>query len=118
MITKNIKKISSILEIIILYSIFIYIFFKTFKNYSILSIKHSFINLEEKDPTLISINQLANSMGLISAYGEMKILRINGEEVGDYYIVYRTRDRKVLKSINYFRPDLDQFFTKEELINV
>ena len=40
------------------------------------------------------------------------------EEVGDYYIVYRTRDRKVLKSINYFRPDLDQFFTKEELINV
>tara|TARA_R110000751_G_C13621291_1_gene464631 strand:- start:142 stop:666 length:525 start_codon:yes stop_codon:yes gene_type:complete len=40
------------------------------------------------------------------------------EKVGDYYIVYRTRDRKVLKSINYFRPDLDQFFTKEELINV
>ena len=40
------------------------------------------------------------------------------EKVGNYYIVYRTRDRKVLKSINYFRPDLDQFFTKEELINV
>ena len=33
------------------------------------------------------------------------------------YIVYRTRDRKVMKSNNYFRPDLTQFFTKEELDN-
>jgi len=32
------------------------------------------------------------------------------EKVGEYYIVYRTRDRKVLKSINYFRPDLKKFF--------
>ena len=31
------------------------------------------------------------------------------------YIVYRTRDRKVMKSINYFRPDLSQFFNKDEL---
>lgn len=31
------------------------------------------------------------------------------------YIVYRTRDRKVMKSINYFRPDLTKFFTEEEL---
>ena len=31
------------------------------------------------------------------------------------YIVYRTRDRKVMKSINYFRPDLTQFFSKDEL---
>ena len=31
------------------------------------------------------------------------------------YIVYRTRDKKVMKSINYFRPDLTQFFTTEEL---
>ena len=31
------------------------------------------------------------------------------------YIVYRTRDRKVMKSLNYFRPDLTQFFTEEEL---
>ena len=31
------------------------------------------------------------------------------------YIVYRTRDRKVMKSINYFRPDLKQFFTEYEL---
>ncbi len=32
------------------------------------------------------------------------------EQVGKYYIVYRTRDRKVIKNINYFRPDLTQFF--------
>ena len=32
------------------------------------------------------------------------------EKVGDYYIVYRTRDRKVMKNINYFRPNLKQFF--------
>ena len=32
------------------------------------------------------------------------------EKVGDYYIVYRTRDKKVMKNINYFRPDLKQFF--------
>ena len=40
------------------------------------------------------------------------------DKVGDYYIVYRTRDRKVLKSIKYFRPDLKQFFTEEELNNI
>ena len=32
------------------------------------------------------------------------------EKVGDFYIVYRTRDRKVMKSINYFKPDLKKFF--------
>ena len=31
------------------------------------------------------------------------------EQVGEYYIVYRTRDRKVMKNINYFRPDLKKF---------
>jgi hypothetical protein len=31
------------------------------------------------------------------------------EKVGNYYIVYRTRDRKVMKNINYFRPNLKQF---------
>ena len=39
------------------------------------------------------------------------------EKVGDKYIVYRTRDRKVMKNINYFRPDLKQFFTESELKN-
>ena len=37
------------------------------------------------------------------------------EKVGDYWVVYRTRDRKVMKNINYFRPDLAQFFTTDEL---
>jgi len=37
------------------------------------------------------------------------------EQVGNMYIVYRTRDRKVMKNINYFRPNLRQFFTDEEL---
>jgi hypothetical protein len=34
------------------------------------------------------------------------------EQVGKYYIVYRTRDRKVMKNINYFRPNLTQFLNK------
>lgn len=32
------------------------------------------------------------------------------EKVGDYFIVYRSRDFKVMKNINYFRPNLKQFF--------
>ena len=39
------------------------------------------------------------------------------EQIGDMYIVYRTRDRKVMKSLTYFRPDLKQFFTDEEINN-
>ena len=37
------------------------------------------------------------------------------EKVGERYVVYRTRDRKVMKALNYFRPDLTQFFTGDEL---
>jgi len=32
------------------------------------------------------------------------------EKIGEYWIVYRTRDSKVMKSINYFKPDLKKFF--------
>ena len=32
------------------------------------------------------------------------------EKVGEYFIVYRTRDKKVMKNINYFRPNLSKFF--------
>ncbi len=32
------------------------------------------------------------------------------EKVGEYYIVYRSSDRKVMKNVNYFRPDLSKFF--------
>ena len=37
------------------------------------------------------------------------------EKVGDYYVVYRTRDRKVMKNVNYFKPNLRQFFTDKEI---
>jgi len=40
------------------------------------------------------------------------------EQVGDKYVVYRTRDRKVMKSVKYFRPDLSQFFSDRELAKV
>tara|TARA_R110002167_G_scaffold50649_2_gene147373 strand:- start:3400 stop:3972 length:573 start_codon:yes stop_codon:yes gene_type:complete len=31
------------------------------------------------------------------------------------FIVYRSRDRKVMKNINYYRPDLKKFFTDKEI---
>jgi predicted HAD superfamily Cof-like phosphohydrolase len=37
------------------------------------------------------------------------------EQVGDKWVVYRKSDKKVLKSLKYFRPDLSQFFTEEQL---
>jgi predicted HAD superfamily Cof-like phosphohydrolase len=32
------------------------------------------------------------------------------EKIGNYFVVYRTRDRKVMKNVNYFKPNLKQFF--------
>jgi len=32
------------------------------------------------------------------------------------YIVYRKRDNKVMKSVNYFRPDLGKFFTDNDIV--
>jgi len=37
------------------------------------------------------------------------------EEVEERFVVYRTRDRKVMKSINYYRPNLRKFFTDAEI---
>jgi predicted HAD superfamily Cof-like phosphohydrolase len=37
------------------------------------------------------------------------------EKVGDYFVVYRSRDRKVMKNVNYFRPNLKQFFIDKEI---
>ncbi len=34
------------------------------------------------------------------------------EKQGDYWIVYRSHDRKVMKSVNYFKPNLNQFLNK------
>lgn len=49
--------------------------------------KFKLIKSEEADPSLIVINKMAQNMGLISTAGEMKILRINGQEQGIYYLV-------------------------------
>ena len=38
-------------------------------------------------------------------------------QVGDRYVVYRKSDDKVMKSINYFAPNLLQFFTDKEIQN-
>lgn len=56
---------------------------KSFKSF----IKFKLIKGEEFDPTVIAINKLANSMGLISSYGKMVVLRINEDEIGHYYFV-------------------------------
>lgn len=40
------------------------------------------------------------------------------KKVGERFVVYRESDDKVMKSINYFRPNLEQFFTKEELKSI
>jgi predicted HAD superfamily Cof-like phosphohydrolase len=37
------------------------------------------------------------------------------EKRGNKYVVYRSEDRKVQKSLSYFAPNLRQFFTDEEL---
>ncbi len=37
------------------------------------------------------------------------------EKVENKYIVYRSRDRKVMKSINYFSPNLKKLFTDGEI---
>jgi|TARA_B110000483_G_scaffold137663_1_gene164626 hypothetical protein len=53
-----------------------------------------------------------------------KTVKVRSEEQGEpchykesngQYVVYRSSDNKVMKSINYFRPDLAQFFTEEEI---
>jgi len=39
------------------------------------------------------------------------------EKRGNKFVVYRSEDRKVQKSLSYFAPNLRQFFTEEELKN-
>ena len=40
------------------------------------------------------------------------------EKVRDGYVVYRSRDMKVMKALSYFSPNLAQFFTSEEINQV
>ena len=51
----------------------------------------------------------------VKVRSEEKKHKCHYEKVRDRYVVYRTRDHKVMKSINYFKPNLKQFFTDEEL---
>lgn len=37
------------------------------------------------------------------------------EKFKDHWVVYRKSDRKVGKSVEYFRPNLKKFFTEEEI---
>ena len=37
------------------------------------------------------------------------------KQVGERWVVYRESDDKVMKSVNYFAPNLEQFFTEEEI---
>ena len=56
----------------------------------------------------------------------METVRVRAEEQGEEcyfekvaegrYIVYRKRDKKVMKSVKYFRPDLSKFFTDNDII--
>lgn len=40
------------------------------------------------------------------------------EKVGEGFVVYRSRDMKVMKALSYFSPNLAQFFTPEEINQV
>ena len=40
------------------------------------------------------------------------------ERIGSRYIVYRSSDKKVMKSINYSKPNLNQLFTEREIQKV
>ena len=55
------------------------------------------------------------AMETVSKRSEEQSESCHFEKVGDRFVVYRTRDRKVMKALSYFRPDLRQFFTQEEL---
>ena len=56
----------------------------------------------------------------------METVRVRAKEQGEEcyfekledgrYIVYRKRDKKVMKSVNYFRPDLGKFFTDNDIV--
>lgn len=39
------------------------------------------------------------------------------EQIGDGYVVYRTRDHKVMKNVNWSEPNLRSLFTEDEINN-
>ena len=56
----------------------------------------------------------------------VETVRVRSEEQGEEcyfekvkegrYIVYRKRDKKVMKSVNYFRPDLGKFLSSDDIV--
>ena len=71
-------------------------------------------------PAYLEVQASNISKACSSEEEAMETVRVRSEEQGEEcyfekvaegrYIVYRKRDNKVMKSINYFRPDLKQFF--------
>ena len=61
---------------------------------------------KSKEEAIQTVSERAKEQGEACHFEKLKEGR---------FIVYRTRDRKVMKSINYFRPDLSKFFETYEL---
>ena len=59
-----------------------------------------------EEEAILTVSQRSKEQGEACHFEKLKEGR---------YIVYRTRDKKVMKNINYFRPDLQQFFSDDEL---
>ena len=60
-------------------------------------------------------NTLEEAEETVKVRSEQQGTPCHYEQIGDKYVVFRSSDKKVMKSINYFRPDLKQFFTQEEI---
>ena len=60
----------------------------------------------------------AEAQETVTVRSKEKDHKCHYEKVEDRWVVYRSSDRKVMKSINYFAPNLKQFFTDEELKNI
>ena len=62
-----------------------------------------------------SCETIAEAEETVEVRSKEKGHQCHWEQIGDRYVVYRSSDRKVMKSINYFAPNLNQFFTDEEI---
>lgn len=60
-------------------------------------------------------NTVAEAKETVKLRSEQQGEPCHYEESNGKYVVYRTSDNKVMKSINYFKPNLGKFFTELEL---
>ena len=60
-------------------------------------------------------NTIAEAEETVKLRSEQQGEPCHYEESNGKYVVYRTSDNKVMKSINYFKPNLGKFFTELEL---